>query len=255
MAGDVRLNPFRALPRALSPAILVALALTGCGGSNLTSSAGPSSGSTSAGAGATDDDWVVLFDGTLPHGLRGYGSEGDGLPPSWIATGGRLRPVGEAGVDLVTADVFGDFEVEFRWSIAPGGNSGVIYRVAESSAPSWASGPEYQILDDAGHPDGADPATSAGALYGLIAPGPDKRLARIGTDNEGRIVVRDGHVEHWLNGARIVAYDWRSEAVLALIAQSKFRDLPGFMNAAEGRVVFQHHGDGASFGWIRIRRL
>jgi Domain of Unknown Function (DUF1080) len=239
-------------------AVVVACSAVAC--SPTASTTPPSTASPSATVAASDaaGDWRVLFDGTTVAGLRSYGEAALGagtLPASWVVADGRLRTIAGTGVDLVTTDVFGDFELELTWAMTHGANSGVMYRVIESADPSWASGPEYQLLDDAGHPDGANPLTSAGALYGLIAPGPGKHLAPVGDDNESRIVVRDGHVEHWLNGEQVVAYDWRSDEMLALIAASKFRDSPAFMTADEGRVAFQHHGQEMSFGSIRIRSL
>jgi len=198
--------------------------------------------------------WEVLFDGSSSPALRGYGQPG--FPGgSWRVDAGRLRAVPGQPVDLITDATYGDFELEFTWQVSEGGNSGVMYRVLESADPSWASGPEYQILDDERHADGRRPETSAGALYDLIGPGPAKRLRSVGEDNDGRIVVRGGTVEHWLNGELVVTYRWRSPEVEARVALSKFRDLPAFMAADDGAVVFQHHGEAAAFGAIRIRRL
>ena len=224
--------------------LLVVLAsfvvIAGCGGPAVSSSASP-------------EGWQTLFDGTRIARLRGYGQVA--FPSDrWVVRDGRLRTVPGAPTDLITAESFGNFELEFRWAVATGGNSGVIYRVTESDQPAWTTGPEYQILDDEAHPDGADPTTSAGALYDLIAPTASKRLAAVGADNEGRIVVSDGHVEHWLNGELVVEYEWGGDQVRALIANSKFRDLALFMAADEGHIVFQHHGEEASFSLIRIRR-
>jgi hypothetical protein len=139
--------------------------------------------------------------------------------------------------------------------VSPGGNSGIIYRVEESGQPAWTSGPEYQLLDDALHPDGGNARTSAGSLYDLIEPAPSKVLAPAGEANTGRIVVRDNQVEHWLNGELVVSYEWRGADVLARIAASKFRDLRSFMAADEGHVVIQHHGEEVGYALIRIRRL
>ena len=130
--------------------------------------------------------------------------------------GARLRD------RLITRDTFGDFELEFEWRVAPGGNSGVIYRVVETAEPAWTTGPEYQVLDDEQHPDGRDPTTSAAALYDLIAPATNKRLEPVGSFNVGRIVVRDGRVEHWLNGELVVTFGWNDPAVRDLVAASKF---------------------------------
>jgi hypothetical protein len=199
-------------------------------------------------------DWQVLFDGGATTGLRGYGSSA--FPSSsWVIRDGLLRTVPGEAVDLVTTETFADFELEFTWQVTPGGNSGLLYRVAEGPEPAWASGPEYQVLDDVGHPDGANPRTAAAALYDLIEPGPSKALAPVGDDNSGRIVAQDGHVEHWLNGELVVAYDWRGPEILARIAASKFRDVPQFMTRDDGHIVIQHHGEKVAYRLVRVRRL
>jgi hypothetical protein len=199
-------------------------------------------------------EWRILFDGVGTDALRGYGM--DGFPADrWVVEDGELRTVPGSGIDLVTGETFGDFELEFEWRVAPGGNSGVMYRVVETAEPAWTTGPEYQVLDDALHPDGRNPTTSAAALYDLIAPATNKRLEPVGSFNSGRIVVRDGRVEHWLNGERVVSYDWGDSAVRELVAASKFAGLEGFMAADSGHVVFQHHGEEAAFRAIRIRPL
>lgn len=200
------------------------------------------------------DGWIVLFDGTSTDAWRAYG--GDAFPSaSWAVVDGALATVPGSGVDLISRETFTDFELEFAWRVTPAGNGGVMIRVAESDQPSWTTGPEYQVLDDALHPDGGRPETSAGALYDLVAPFADKVLAPVGQFNEARIVVRDGHVEHWLGGVEILAYDWASDATRTLIAASKFRDFPGFMAQEEGHVVLQHHGEAVAYRDVRIRRL
>ena len=200
-----------------------------------------------------DDGWIPLFDGTSTAALRGYGQ--DSFPASWEVQDGELHLLPGTGVDLITRDTYTDFELEFDWRVGRAGNSGVIYRVVESDAPSWTSGPEYQVLDDDEHPDGQDPRTAAAALYGLIAPSADKGLEPVGTFNTGRIVVDHGHVEHWLNGSLVVEYDWNGADVRSLIAASKFATEPTFMSAVAGGVVLQHHGEEAWFRNVRIRRL
>ena len=237
--------------------LVVLAAVAGCGEPGRSapppapsmSAAGPSSPGPSA-----DEGWQVLFDGTPVRGLRGYGL--DGFPDDrWVVEGGELRTVPGTGVDLVTDAQFTDVEVEFQWRVAPGGNSGVMYRVAETGDPAWTTGPEYQLLDDAGHPDGRDPATSAAAVYDLIAPDASKRLEPVGSFNTSRIVVSEGRVEHWLNGELVISYGWDDEATRGLIAASKFASSAGFMAQESGHVVFQHHGEEAAFRLIRIRAL
>ena len=203
---------------------------------------------------ASPGEWEVLFDGAATGALRGYGR--NGFPAErGVVEDGELRTVPGSGIDLVTRETFGDFEIEFDWRVAPGGNSGVMYRVTETSEPAWTSGPEYQVLDDALHPDGSDPATSAAALYDLIAPATNKRLEPVGSFNRGRIVVRDGRVEHWLNGELVVTFGWDNPAVRDVVAASKFAEFKGFMAAESGHIVFQHHGEEAAFRDIRIRSL
>jgi hypothetical protein len=197
--------------------------------------------------------WQVLFDGGSTDAFRAYG--GPEFPARWVVDGDSLATVPGPTVDLVTRETYDDFELEFEWRVAPGGNSGVMYRVAETGQPSWTSGPEYQVLDDAGHPDGRRPETSAAALYDLVAPDAGTVLAPVGEYNEARIVVRDDRVEHWLNGKRALAYQWGGPEIRALVAASKFRDLPGFMAEADGHIVLQHHGEAAWFRQVRIRPL
>ena len=210
----------------------------------------PTSGAPTAQPG----EWQILFDGTVTDALRGYGM-GDFPADRWAVDGGALRTIPGPGTDLITRDSYADFELEFEWRVAPGGNSGVMYRVDETAQPAWTTGPEYQVLDDELHPDGRDPTTSAAALYDLIAPAEDKRLEPVGTFNRGRIVVNDGRVEHWLNGELVVAYAWDDPAVRDLVAASKFAIFDGFMAADSGHIVFQHHGEEAAFRNVRIRSL
>lgn len=204
-------------------------------------------------------EWQVLFDGKEPKGLRAF--KGEGFPSkAWVNDQGALKTVprsaGGQVTDLITVDKFKDFELELEWKVTPGGNSGVMYRVAElPNGPAWFTGPEMQILDDSKHPDGKNPLTSAGALYGLIAPGEQRKLKPVGEFNAARIVFKDNKVEHWLNGAKIVEYTWGSDAVKALAAKSKFADKPRFMSEPEGHIVFQHHGEEFWVRNIRVRKL
>jgi hypothetical protein len=155
----------------------------------------------------------------------------------------------------MTRQMYSNFELEFEWAVTKGGNGGVMYHVAETGAEAWNTGPEYQVLDDANHADGKNLKTSAGALYALIAPGPEKTTLPVGQFNQARIVVDKGRVEHWLNGHKIVEYRWDSPEVRSLIAQSKFAPLPQFMKANHGYLVFQHHGEEVWYRKIRVRRL
>lgn len=202
--------------------------------------------------------WEVLFDGRSAEqakaSFRGYRQ--DDFPTGWALDGDALKTLpSHGGADIMTRQMFSSFELEFEWAVSEGGNGGVLYRVAESGDEAWNTGPEYQVLDDARHADGQDPRTSAGALYALIAPRFDKVTLPPGRFNQGRIIVNWSHVEHWLNGRKIVEYDWDSPPVKALIAGSKFAPLPQFMKSNSGYLVFQHHGEEVWYRKIRVRRL
>lgn len=203
--------------------------------------------------------WRLLFDGGTLAGWRGYRMEN--VPPGWSVADGTLAftPVPRdaaqqraPAADLITMDTFADFDLSLEWRVGSGGNSGVFFRVAETQqAPYW-SGPEMQILDDAGHPDGRNPKTSAGANYGLHAPAED--VARpAGEWNQARIVVRGPRVEHWLNGVRIVSYELWSDDWRRLVGASKFGKWPDYGMAPSGHVGLQDHGDPVWFRNVKIR--
>ena len=206
---------------------------------------------TSAGA---QGRWQVLFDGKSTDAWRCYNR--DSFPDKgWKVEGGLLKTiVGGDRCDLVTKEKYQDFELELEWRVSPGGNSGVFYHVAEGPPNSFETGPEMQVLDDERHRDGKDPKTSAGALYGLLAPA-NKTLRPVGRFNKARLVARRGHVEHWLNGRKIVEYDLGGDSLKALIAASKFKGMPRFAREASGHVALQHHGEEVWYRKIRIRRL
>lgn len=173
----------------------------------------------------------------------------------WTCDGGILRSVKGQKVDLITRDEYEDFDLELDWKVTFGANSGIMYGVSEAGAETYWSGPEMQINDDPNHPDGLQPKTSAGALYDLIAPNRAKQLRPTGEYNHVRIISRAGHIEHWLNGAKVVEYDWDSPAVRALIQQTKFATAPLFMKSRKGHIALQSEGDEVWFRNIRIRRL
>jgi len=198
-------------------------------------------------------EWIVLFDGKPTDQLRGYKQKD--FPTNWVIVDGALKTVPGRAVDLVTKDKFEDFELEFEWKVAPGGNSGVMYRVAETGGAPYQTGPEYQVLDDGGHGDGKNPKTSAGSLYALIAPNTEKTVKPVGEFNSSRVVFKKNHVEHWLNGAKVVDYEWGSDEVKALVAKSKFASMKDFMSQKEGHIDFQHHGQEVWFRNIRVRKL
>jgi hypothetical protein len=196
-------------------------------------------------------EWKSLFDGVSTNGWRGYKQASP--PASWKAVDGLLVLDGKAG-DLVTEEEFGDFELSLEWKIKEGGNSGIFYRVTEEPASIWHHAIEYQILDNARHKDGADTKTSTGACYALYGPSSDVTRSP-GQWNETRIVARGTHVEHWLNGTKLLEFEIGTPDWNARVASSKFKIYPGFAKAPKGRIGLQDHGDYVAFRNIKIRRL
>jgi hypothetical protein len=199
------------------------------------------------------EGWKLLFDGKSTNGWRGF--RGDGIPDVWKVTDGALvcsPNNGTHGGDIITVDRYGNFELAFEWKVSPGANSGVMYRVSESEEAPWMTGPEYQILDNERHSDGRNPKTSAASCYALFAPSED-RTKPVGQWNQARIVVVGNHVEHWLNGSKVVEYELGSKHWKKLVADSKFKEFPKFGKEPRGHIDLQFHGDEVYYRNLRIR--
>lgn len=201
-----------------------------------------------------DDGWVTLFDGESLAGWRSF--KGESPPPGWAVEDGALALVEPGGGDIVTDAEFASFELEFEWRISPNGNSGVLYFVNETDETEYIyeTGPEYQVLDNDGHPDGEFPSHRAGALYDLIVP-PVDGTRPVGEYNQGRIVVNDGRIEHWLNDILMAESSYNDDEWRAMIAASKFNTMPAFGIYTSGHIALQDHGDRVWFRNIRIRQL
>ena len=201
---------------------------------------------------SSNNDWTVLFDGERVTGLRGYKEVG--LPNSWEIVDGTLKTIPGYGVDLISVDIYNNFELELEWKVPEGGNSGIFYFATEEGDYIWQTAPEMQVLDDKKHSDGKNTLTSAGALYAMIAP--TKSVVNpVGEFNQVRIKVKDNHVEHWLNGTKVVEYEYQSDAMWDLVAKSKFNTMPLFAKASEGHIGIQgDHGE-IWYRNIRIRKL
>jgi hypothetical protein len=198
--------------------------------------------------------WKVLFNGKDIGAWRGY--QRDSFPSKeWVIDNGALKTVVGSQCDLITKEKYKNFELALEWKVTPRGNSGIMYNVTEDVGKyPWLSGPEMQILDDNEHPDGKNPKTTAGALYALIAP-TNKVLLPVGQFNKASLIVNNNHVEHWLNGKKIVEYELGSDTLNKLIAESKFKEMPRFAKEREGHIVLQHHGEEVWYRNIRIRVL
>ncbi len=195
--------------------------------------------------------WRPLFDGKTTAGWRGY-RRAD-IPKGWQVVDRALTRVGEGG-DILTVDQFGNFELALEWKVAPGGNSGIFYRATETGEAVYHSGPEMQVLDDAGHRDGASRLTSAGSLYGIYAA-PAGVVRPAGEWNAVRIVVNGQHVEHWLNGVKVVDYELGGPDWEKRVGEAKFKDWPEFGRAKRGHIALQDHGDWVAYRNIKIKVL
>ncbi|WP_233432100.1 MULTISPECIES: 3-keto-disaccharide hydrolase [Pseudomonas] len=169
------------------------------------------------------------------HQWRAY--QGEDFPlGSWKDDNGILRAdPAAARVDLISRQSYRNFSLTFEFSLAAGGNAGVLYRVAESWPESWQGGPEMQLLDNASHPDGQNPLTTHGALYQLLAP-TEPTPIQPGEFMSGQLIVRENHVEHWLAGRCVLRYDLYDTALREAISQSKFKHNPDF-GLTEGHII------------------
>jgi len=202
---------------------------------------------------------VELFDGKTLDGWTN--AAGKPISPSeangWKAEGGELVRKGRGGTIYAEGE-YENFIFEFEWKIAKGGNSGVKYRVKHYDKGLWGRpgwlGFEYQIYGDR-NPKSSKSKGSAGALYALYAPNDKKRLAEHNTYNTARIVVRGTHIEHWLNGEKIIETDTSSEEFAKRIKQSKFHQVPGFGQNRKGRIQIQDHGSNVAYRNLRLTVL
>ncbi|HLX62052.1 MAG TPA: DUF1080 domain-containing protein [Planctomycetota bacterium] len=196
------------------------------------------------------DGWVLLFDGATNTGWKKMG--GKGFPDKgWVIEDNCLHHTKKGGGgDIITVDEYENFELSLEWKIGDSGNSGVKYRVADAAGAAF--GPEYQILDDAKMKEGSNGKTSTGSLYEIFAPN-DKKKIKQGEFNSTKIVVNGNHCEHWLNGEKIVEYEFFSDGWKAGVAQSKFKNNPKYGQPAKGHIALQDHGDEVWFRNIKIK--
>src|SRR5512144_2436413 len=196
--------------------------------------------------------WRSLFDGASLSAWRGYKSET--VPAGWRVDNGVLAKDAPVG-DIISKDEFGDFELELDWKIGEAGNSGIFYRGTEEYDRIYWSAPEYQLLDDIKGVDNKTRLTCAGAAYALY-PSPPGHLKPVGDWNAARIVARGKHIEHWLNGTKLLEYELESPDWEAKVKASKFVDYPHYGRAPRGHIALQgDHAGSLAFRNIRIREL
>lgn len=194
--------------------------------------------------------WRLLFDGRTTAGWTGFRK--DSLA-GWRAENGALVRVGPGG-DIVTTEQYANFELTLEWNVAAGGNSGIFFRVSDEQGAVYETGPEMQVLDDSGHADGKSRLTAAGSNFALHAA-PAGVVKPAGQWNRVRLVVNGSHVEHWLNGQKVVEYELWTPEWKALVQASKFRQWEGYGRALTGRIALQDHGDRVAYRDIKIRVL
>jgi hypothetical protein len=208
--------------------------------------------SWTAGIAAAAGGWRPLLPGDDLSAWRGWQSEG--LPQGWHLKDGTLSKDGEVD-DLISRQEFANFELELEWKIGAAGNSGIFYRGTREYDHIYWSAPEYQLLDDAGAPDGKSPLTSAASAYALYGPPPGV-VKPAGAWNKTRIVVAGSHVEHWLNGKKVVEYELGGADWKARVARSKFRKYPHYGLASQGYIGIQGDHPGLlAIRQMRIREL
>ena len=210
-----------------------------------------------------DEGWLLLFDGKTTNGWRGAGKESFPSKGWHIENGELVVEVADGaesgnGGDIVTLDEFDNFELLVDFKITEGANSGIKYFITEAyGSDKSAIGLEYQILDDENHPDakkGVKANRTLASLYDLIPANSNKKFY-MGYWNKARIVVEDNHVEHWLNGEKVLEYERNNQMFDALVAYSKYKDYEGFGNWEKGRILLQDHGDEVHFRNIKIKKL
>jgi len=204
-----------------------------------------------ADAGAPGPWRSLLKDDSAPD-WRGWKEAG--FPAGWHVAGGVLSKDGEVD-DLVTKESFGDFELELEWKIGKAGNSGIFYRGTREYDHIYWSAPEYQLLDDANAPDGRSRLTAAASAYALYAA-PEGVVLPFDHWNKARVVVKGTHVEHWLNGRKVVEYELQSPDWKSRVAASKFAAYPDYGLAKNGLIGIQgDHPGTLAIRHVRIRQL
>ncbi len=210
--------------------------------------------------------WKMLWDGKTTQGWKG--AKLDSFPTSgWEIKDGILSVIAsgggesEAGGDIVTTELYSDFELKLDFKFTEVANSGIKYYVdTEINKGAGSSiGLEFQILDDERHPDAKlgshEGSRTIGSLYDLIQADTLKVVHPIGEWNQARIVSNKNHVEHWLNGRKVLEYERKSPEYLQIVKESKYEKWPNFGEADQGRILLQDHGDFVSFRNIKIRSL
>lgn len=223
------------------------------------------------------EGWKLLFDGKTTNGWHTYNKPGT-IGRKWKAENGALvfegrerfefyvagrkveigpvDKVQDGGEDIVSDESYENFELNLEWKISKAGNNGLFYTVKEDPKYDeiWKTSPEMQVMDNEGHRDGLIYKHRAGDLYDLIAADP-VRVKPFGEWNKVRIIKKEGKIEHWLNGTKVVSYDVNSEEWNDMISKSKFSELEDFASPGPGKIGFQDHDNEVHYKNIKIKEL
>lgn len=205
--------------------------------------------------------WEVIFDGNSTKALRGYALDSFPNGVWFVEDGALIANPDSQNRDLITRERYKNFELDYEWAVDTAANSGVFFHVQEKekmesgngNSPNWLENFEIQVLDDLHFNDTAA-VRSAGSLYDLIKP-VNKELKPIGEFNKAKLIHKDGHVEHWLNGQKVLDFQIGSPELKEILATSKFKDNPDYHSDSEGHIMFQHHGQKVYYKNIRVREI
>jgi hypothetical protein len=203
------------------------------------------------------DGWVTLFDGKSLEGWRFFKNQENN---SWEVADGTLhcKPFLDNAEnkrsDLITVEKYDNFELSFDWKISPQGNSGVMFHVSENHDQPYATGPEYQIIDNEGYPGDLEDTQLTGANYGMHTASV-KELNKVGDWNNSKIIVNKNKVEHWLNGSQVLTYEIGTPEWDSLKKTSKWKDFPAYGTTSTGHIDLQDHGNEVWFKNIFLKKL
>lgn len=200
------------------------------------------------------EGWKLLFDGKTTAGWQKFKNPTRQVN-GWVIEDGWLHALAKGGGDIVSEEQYDHFELQWDWRLAPNGNSGVKYFVTETR--NSALGHEYQMIDDEKNEDAkvAKGKHVTASFYDVLGPTVNPPAKPPGEINSSRILVKGNHVEHWLNGVKVLEYECGSEVVKSAVAGSKFKTTPGFGTCAKGHILLQDHGTEVWFRNIKIRPL
>ncbi len=207
-------------------------------------------------SGEIAEGWQLLWDGKTFDGWHTFNKDS---VIGWEIKDGLLISLGLGGDhanDIVTNKDYQNFELSVDWKLSPGGNSGLFYYAVEGKYPEiYAIAPEYQLVDDMGFPEKLEEWQKTAACYGMYTADSAKTLKPIGDFNTSKIIVNNGHVEHWLNGDKVVEYQMWTDDWNKRIKEGKWKDFPDYASSKTGKIGIQDHGQSNAFRNIKIKIL